>query len=120
MGFLGVFSGLSSGVILSSVSISLDLSVGIQSVLESIVGEGIVLLNEMENFVGLGNSDFGLDFVTVDDSGDIGVGQDGSLEGEVFSFDGGISVGSEHAVEGGEGALGPDDESAELTSGGEF
>jgi hypothetical protein len=42
------------------------------------------------------------------------------LEGEVFSFGGGVSVGSENTVEGGEGTLGPDDESAELTSGGEF
>lgn len=74
MGFLGIFSGFSSGVILSSFSISLDFSVWIQSISESVIGEGIVLLNEMENFVGLGNSDSGLDFVTVDDSGDIWVG----------------------------------------------
>lgn len=74
MGFLGIFSGFSSGVILSSFSISLDFSIWIQSVSESVVGEGIVLLNEMEDFIGLGSSNSGLDFVTVNNSGDIWVG----------------------------------------------
>lgn len=74
MGFLGIFSGFSSGVILSFFSISLDFSIWIQSVSESVVGEGIVLLNEMEDFIGLGSSNSGLDFVTVNNSGDIWVG----------------------------------------------
>jgi hypothetical protein len=62
----------------------------------------------------------GLNFVGVDDSGDIGVGQQGSLELVSVLFNTSISLGSENVVQFVESAFGPDDESTQLTSGGEF
>ena len=61
-------------------------------------------------------SDGGLDLVGVDDSGDVGVGERGSVQVESVLSDGAVSVGAEDLVEVGEGALRPEDESSELAA----
>jgi len=61
-----------------------------------------------------------LNFVGVDDSGDISVGEDGSVEIVTSLSLRWDSVGTEDVVEGSEGGLGPDDESSEMTSWGEL
>lgn len=74
----------------------------------------------MEDLSAASNFEFGLDFVGVNDSGDVGVTQDGSLEVIVLLFSGSISVGTEDGVQGRESGFSPNNKSAELTSGGEF
>jgi len=90
--------------------------VGVQVVSGSSLVEG-VLLAGMGSAVGLGSSNDRLDFVGVDDLGNIRVGQDGSVESVTVLGLGAKSVCSEDLVQGLEGGFGPDDESAEVTSG---
>lgn len=73
----------------------------------------------MQNEVLSGGSNGRLDLIGVDDSGNIGVGQNGSLQLEVALLFSGLSVGSENGVQSGTGGLGPDDESTQLTTGGQ-
>lgn len=57
-----------------------------------------------------------LDFIRVGDSGDIGVGQDGARRLVALLLGGDVLARAEDGVEGLEGVLGPDDESAQVTS----
>jgi len=61
-----------------------------------------------------------LDFVGVDDLGDVWVSEDGSVELVADLLVGWESVCSEDFVEAGEGGLSPDDESSEVTTWGEL
>ena len=76
----------------------------------SVVELGVLLLG----------SDDGLDFVGVDESGQVGVLEEGSLEDVSLLADSGGGQGAENVVESLEGGFGPDDESAEVASGGEL
>jgi hypothetical protein len=65
-------------------------------------------------------SEDGLNFIRVDDSGNIGIGQDGSGQSEVDLLGRFLLVGSVDGIELLEGSLGPDDESSQMTSGGQL
>jgi hypothetical protein len=96
-----------------------DLVEGIQSVHEGAVLKR-VLLGDVLDDGGLDHSELGLDLVGVDDSGEIGAVHHVSVENIATLLDVGSSVVSEDAVEGLEGFLSPDDESAEVTTRGEL
>ena len=68
----------------------------------------------------MSGSDNGLDFVGVDQSGEIGVSEEGSFKNVSLLSDSGGGEGSEDVVKSFEGGSGPDNESSEVTSGGEL
>lgn len=80
----------------------------------------VLSLSVVEDLVGLDGSELGLDLVRVDDSGEISAGHDVSVENVAALFNTLGSVVTEDLVEGLEGVSGPDDESAEVTTGGEL
>lgn len=94
--------------------------VGVESEEGSVVLEGVLLLHLVEHDVLLGGSHGGLDFVRVDESGKIGIAHHGSLEAESGFLDTGVTESAEHVVQLLEGALRPDDEAAQLTTGGQL
>jgi len=79
-----------------------------------------VVLGFVVSRVVLGSSDDRLDLVGVDDLGNVGVGEDGSVESVTVLLLRAESVCSEDLVQGLEGGFGPDDESAEVTTWGEL
>jgi len=93
--------------------------VGVQGVLDGSLSETVSLAFVVGS-VGSGGSDDRLDFVGVDDLGNIGVGEDGSVESVSVLLLRAESVCSEDLVQGAESGLGPDDESAEVTTGSEL
>lgn len=95
------FSSLGSVVLVGlSLGFSDGFGIGVQFIHELLVVQGVLHLSLMGNIVGLGGSDNGLDFVRIDDSGDVGVGEDGSLQLEVALLFAGLSERTEHVVEG--------------------
>lgn len=113
------FSSLGSVVLVGlSLGLSDGFGIGVQFIHELLVVQGVLHLSLMGNIVGLGGSDNGLDFVRIDDSGDVGVGEDGSLQLEVALLVAGLSERTEHVVEGLDGGGSPDTESTELSTGG--
>lgn len=116
---LGVGVGLGLGS-LGSLVLSASLLVeGVESVHEDSVGQG-VLLGGVGLDGGLGGAELGLDLVGVDDSSEVSAVHHVSVENVSTLFDVGSSPVSEDGVEGLEGLAGPDDESAEVTAGGEL
>jgi hypothetical protein len=131
--FLLFFSGSTSGdtslVLKSEFSLGLVVgvgllfhsseggSVGVKGVLGGVVGQGVLLLDAVKSLVGSLVSDDGLDGIGVDDLGNIGVSQDGSVEVISALFLTSDSVRAEDLVEGLEGSFSPDDESTEVTTG---
>jgi len=71
---------------------SQNVVVGVESFHSNGVGQWVLLLLGVEDLVGLAASDGGLDGVGVDDLGNIGVSQGGSVEVVAVLFDGSISV----------------------------
>lgn len=110
---------------LSSLSLLLllggasDLVEGVKSVHEGAVLKR-VLLGDVLDLGSLDLSELGLDLVGVDDSGEVSAVHHVSVEDVATLLDVGSSVVAEDAVEGLEGVLGPDDESAEVTTGGQL
>jgi hypothetical protein len=82
-----------------------------------VVGQGVLLLDGVEGLVLSLGSDDGLDGIGVDDLGNIGVSQDGSVEVISALFLTSESVRAEDLVEGLESRFSPDDESTEVTTG---
>lgn len=119
-GLFVFFTGLSAGFVLFFISFSSDGSVWVESVHEFAVGKRVFLLDEVEDFIVTRRFELGLNFIGVNDTGNIGGGEDGSLEVVSFLFSGTIAVSTEDVVDGSESAFSPDDEATELTSGGEF
>ena len=74
----------------------------------------------MEWLVLVSDSDNILDLIGVDDSGQIGVGEQGAVQLVSLLLLSGLSVRAEDVVQGLEGAGGPDDESTQLATGGEL
>lgn len=111
----GVLSLLGGSFLGSLGSFSGDRSIGVKPFEGLLVGEW-VLLSVLDLGDSDGWSDGSLDFVGVDDSGDVSVGEDGSGELESFLLLSGISVGSEDVVQFSEGSFSPDGESSQLTS----
>lgn len=127
---VGLLGGLAillevGGSHLSSLSLLLllggasDLVEGVESVHEGAVLKR-VLLGDVLDVGGLDLSELGLDLVGVDDSGEVSAVHHVSVEDIATLFDVGSSVVTEDTVEGLEGLLGPDDESAEVTTRGEL
>lgn len=113
------------GADLGSVSLLL-LLVGASHLVEGVesVHEGAVLqrvlLGDVLHDGGLHLAELGLDLVGVDDSGEVSAVHHVSVEDVSTLFNVGSAVVSEDTVECLEGVLGPDDESAEVTTGGEL
>jgi hypothetical protein len=115
-------------VLKSKFSLGLVVSVGllihssngggirVEGVLGGVVSQGVLLLGRVEDSVFSLVSDDGLDGIGVDDLGNIGVGQDGSVEMISALFLSSDSVASEDLVEGLESGFSPDDESTEVTT----
>lgn len=95
-------------------------SMGVKGISGSVVGQGVLLLDSVEDSVFSLVSDGALDGIGVDDLGNIGVSQDGSVEVISALFLSSKSVASEDVVEGLESRFSPDDESTEVTTGGEL
>lgn len=118
-----LFKSLSSLLFIGLVGLSLGLShgfgVGVQLVHELVVLQGVLHLSFVGDEVFLGRSDNRLDFVRVDDSGDVSVGQDGSFQLEVLLEFSSLSERTEHGVQSLNSGSGPDAESTQLSSGGE-
>lgn len=127
LGFLGGLSvclDLSSSGILS-VGLGLEFSgssdgvTWVESLHEASVLEWVLLLLLVENSVGSDLSKLGLDLITVDDSSEISACHNISVKDISALFNTLGSVVTEDVVECLEGVLGPDDESAEVTTWGE-
>ena len=116
---LGIGVGLGGGSLGSLVGSTSLLVEGVESVHEDSVGQG-VLLGGVGLDGGLGSAELGLNLVGVDDSSEISAVHHVSVENVSTLFDVGSSPVSEDGVEGLEGLTGPDDESAEVTAGGEL
>lgn len=113
-------SSLSSFFVGLSGSFSLDSGVGVKFIQMFAVGQRISLLNVVGNNVLLLGSDGSLDFVGVDDSSQIWVGDFMSWEnvsGFLFSSE---FVGSENVVKFSESIFSPDDESSDVSSWGKL
>lgn len=116
-GFLSLFS---VGFIGFLGSKSDNSGVGVKSVHEFSVFEGVFLLDFVSNEVGGFRSNDGLYFIGVDDSGEVGIFHGVSLELVTDFFLGVLSDGSEKSIQSLEGGLGPDAESSDLTTGGQL
>jgi len=100
--------------------ISLGLGVGVKSLHKNSVLEGILVVLIVNAD---GSSDFtelGLNLIGVDDSGQIGASHHGSVELVAVLLNTLLSVGTEDLVEVLESILGVDDETTEVTTGGEL
>lgn len=97
-----------------------EAGVGVHSVKGLGVVEGIVLGGGVKHAVGLGGADCRLDLVGVDDAGDVGIGDLAVGESVSLLLSRGLSLAAEDAVQLLEGALSPDDETADVASGGEL
>jgi len=86
-------------------------SMRVQSVLSSVVSQGVLLLDGVKSLVFSLVSDNRLDGIRVDDLGNIGVGQDGSVEVISALFLASKSVAAENLVKSLESRFGPDDKS---------
>jgi len=113
----------SSGVLSISLSLLLSSSSGsvawVDSLHEASVLEWVLLLLLVENGVSSDLSEFALNLITVDDSSEISAGHHVSVEDISTLLNTLGSVVTEDVVESLEGILGPDDESAEVTTWGE-
>jgi hypothetical protein len=116
----GFLSGLSSFLIHSAGSLTSKSGVGVEEVQSFRVGEGVASLSAVKNAILLGVSDGALNFVGVDDTSDVGVGDLVGREGPALLLGASLSVGSEDVVKFLEGTLGPDNESSNMTARGEL
>lgn len=120
-GLLGSLSlGIDDGGLLfllgvDDFSSSEDRGVRVQLVQKSKVLKWVSLSVEV-SWGTLGVTDSRLNFIRVEDSVDVSVSNRGLREQVSVLFARSLLVGSEDGVEGGEGILGPDDESTEVTS----
>jgi hypothetical protein len=127
--FSGSTSGDTSLVLKSEFSLGLVVRVGllfhssdgggirVKGILGGVVSQGVLLLDSVESSVLSLVSDGRLDGIGVDDLGDVGVGQDGSVEVISALFLASDSVASEDVIKRLESGFSPDDESTEVTTG---
>lgn len=101
------------------MSLSNGFGVRVNSQHGSGVSQGILLLDIVSYKVGSDGSNDGLDFIGVNDSRDVGVSHDSSFHVVSRFLLSGRSVRSEDRVKGGNGRLGPNDKSSQLTTWGE-
>jgi len=97
-----------------------SLGVRVESLHEGPVFEGVLVGGLSSKRGGADSAEFALDLVRIDDSGEISASHHASVELIATLFNTLLSVGSKDLVEVGEGILGEDDESAEVTTGGKL
>lgn len=119
-GLGGFHSLLSVGFVGFSGGLSDQGGVGVESIHQSVVLEGVLLLQLVSHDVGFGGVHDRLDFIGVDQSGQIGVGH--GLSGELIPrFLRAVGfIGSEQSIQGAERGLREHAESSDLASGGEL
>jgi len=120
LGLDGEFSLLSVVFVGSLFHLSDGDGVGVKSLHNLGVLQGVLLLNGVKGSVFLLVSDNALDGIGVDDLGDISVGKDGSVEVVSGLLLGSISVSTEDFIKRLEGRFSPDDESSDVTTGSEL
>jgi len=120
LGLKGEFSSLSVVLVGLLVHSSKNVGVRVQSFHSNGVLQWVLLLLGVESLVLLSVSDGGLDGIGVDDLGNIGVGEGGSVQVVAALFLARESVRAEDLVKSSESGFTPDDESAEVTTGGEL
>lgn len=113
-------SGLSSLLVDTTGGLTDESGIGVDFVQGLGVVKRIVLLDVVSISVRFLLSNGTLDFVGVDDSGDIRVGHFMDGKGPSFLLLAGLSVSSKDVVKLLEGTFGPDDESSDMTSWGQL
>lgn len=96
--------------------------VGVEAEKDLAVAERVLLLDTDTLGLGLalGSAENGLDFGRVDETGDVGVGDEVGGKEEVLLESGRSGGAAVDLVESGEGGRGPDDEATEVSTGGEL
>lgn len=120
LGLKSEFSSLLVVFVGLLVHSSQDVVVGVQSFHSSGVLQWVLLLLGVDGLVLFSVSDGGLDGIGVDDLGNVGVGEGGSVQVVAALFLASDSVRAEDLVKSSESGFTPDDESAEVTTGGEL
>lgn len=115
----GVLAGLSILVVGQAGSLAGFLGQGVQGIHVLLVLQGVLLLLVMGNEGGLHGVHDALDFVGVDQAGHVSVGQDGFEHLVALLELADLTVVAEKAVQGLDGALGVNHETAELSAGGQ-
>lgn len=105
------------GFVLSSLLFLPDGIVGVQLFHEVGILERVLLVLDVDDLVLLGSSDNRLDFIGIDDPGQISVTHHCSVHLVSLLIKGLLRLASEESIEGRESTLGPDDESSQLASG---
>lgn len=121
-GLLGLLGSLGlDALLLEDLLPAEGLGVGVETEENGLVDKGVLLLGPGALLDLLaGRADDGLDLIGVNDAGDVGVEDLGGGEEVVLLVDGSLVEGAEDIIEEGEGTLGPDDETAEVSSGSEL
>lgn len=115
-----LLSGLTPLLVYSPGSFSHQSCVRVKHVKSLGVSEGVGGLQLMENSVASGAPNSSLNFIGVDDAGDIGVSSLVSGEGPALLLRTSLLVGSEDVVKLLECTFGPDDKSSDVSSGGKL
>lgn len=115
-----LLSGLTSLLVDSAGSFPNESGVRVEGVKGLCVGQGVRGLPLVEDSVFSGVSDGALNFVGVDDAGDVRVGDLVGRKSPALLLGASLLVSSEDVVKLLEGAFGPDDESSDVSSGGEL
>jgi hypothetical protein len=99
-----------------------DLGVGVEAEHNTLVDKGVLLLDGTTAGDGVtaGSVERALDLRGVDETGEVGLRDDVGGEEEVALEGRGLGGGAVDAIEGLEGGRGPDDEAAEVTTGGKL
>lgn len=102
--------------------LSKDRSVGVEAQLHLLVLEGVLLLHggAAGDGLALGGIQRALNFGAVDETGQVGLGDDVGGDEEVALVGRSLGGGAVDLVEGLEGSRGPDDEAAQVATGGEL
>jgi len=109
---------LLAGLLGQNLPSAKSLGVGVETDKNTSVAERVLALGEGTLDDGLASgTDNGLDFVGVDETGKVGVGDDGLRESVVLFQGGGSVNGTVKSVQLLERGLGPDDKSTEVTTG---
>jgi hypothetical protein len=121
--FLGLDGGgsLSSSILLKlGNNFSMLLGEWVESLHNGFVGQWVLLVLVVSSDASSDFSQFGLNLIGIDNSGDIGAVHDGSVESVTLLLLGDVGWSSENGVKSFESILGEDDESSEVTSWGEL
>lgn len=110
------------GLLLTELLLLESSGVGVEAEHDLLVLEGVLLLHgaTLRPGLALGATQDALDFGAVDETGKVGLGDDVGGQEEVLLQGGGLGGGAVDLVEGLESGGRPDDETAEVTTGGQL